>query len=78
MTASHKRRKARIRKYRKPLLARKADCFAHKCHQPVTVYRHVGDKTFPLCASHHEGYRALRRKISSRSDYDLMLSLESL
>lgn len=78
MTISRERRKARIRKYRKSLLAKKADCFIHKCRQPVIVYQHIGDKTTPLCAGHDETYRALRRELKSRSDHDLMLLLESL
>ena len=58
MTISRERRKARIRKYRKLLFARKADCFVRKCRQVVAVYRHIGDKTIPLCADHGEKYRA--------------------
>ena len=78
MTISHERRKARIRKYRKTLFARKADCCASRCHQPMAVFRHVDGKTFPLCTDDDRKYRALRRELGRRNDKDLKFFLESL
>ena len=73
MTISHERRKARIRKYRKSLFARKADCCARKCRQVVAVFRHIDSKTISLCAKDDERFRGMRRK-----KYGDRLLLESL
>jgi len=77
VTISHERRKVRIRKYRKTLFARKADCCASRCRQPVAIFRYVDGKTFPLCTGDDQRYRALRRELGHRNDKNLKLFLES-
>ena len=71
MTISHERRKAQIKKFRKPLIAHKADCFRKRCHEIVAVYRHVAGETVPLCYEDDRKFREMRKKELARSLEDV-------